>query len=75
MADVVKHLFSGFGETITSLTAGLKSAFTGFIFDTVDGVSVLSDPAQFFLILAGIGLAISVTLGCVKLVRHLISRR
>ena len=70
MADIVSKLFLGFKDTITNLGEGCKSALTTFIFDNVDGTMVLSDSVQFLLVVAGISLAISVTLGCIRLIRN-----
>lgn len=70
MADIVTQLFLGFKDTITNLGEGCKNALTTFIFDNVEGAMVLSDSAKFLLVLAGISLAISVTLGCIRLIRN-----
>lgn len=70
MGEIVSKLFLGFSDTIQNLAGGLKNALTTFMFDNIDGVQVLSDSAQFLLVMAGISLAISVTLGCVRLIRN-----
>ncbi len=70
MSEIVSKLFLGFSDTITHLGGGLKTALQTFLFDNVEGVQVLSDSAQFLLVMAGISLAISVTLGCVRLIRN-----
>jgi hypothetical protein len=71
MSEIVSAIFEGFGETITSLASGCKEAFTTFFYNTAEGgTSVISEPAKFFLIMMGIGLAMSVTLGCIRLIRN-----
>lgn len=70
MGEIVTSLFQGFTNTITQLASGCKQAFTEFFFNTAEGgTTTLSEPAQFFLVMMGITLAISVTLGCIRLIR------
>lgn len=70
MGDIVTNIFLGFTDTITNLANGCKLAFKEFFFNTAEGgATTLSEPAQFFLVLMGVFLSISVTLGCIRLIR------
>jgi len=71
VGDIVKHIFSGFTDTITNFASGIKDAFLQIIYvDPAAETKVLSDVAQFGFVMVGISLAIGLVYGAIRLIRR-----
>ena len=68
--NFVSKIFTGFTDTIKALTGGVKDAFTNFIYvDPSASEKVISDVAEYCLILGGVLLAIGIVWGTFRLIR------
>lgn len=70
MTQVVTNIFSGFSETISGLAGGFKEGFTNlFYVDPSATELVVSDLAQFGFIMLGVGMAIGIVYGLLRLIK------
>ncbi len=76
MGDLVKHLFTGFTDTITGLAGGIKDAFMNIIY--VDPAAEALEVAplfEFILIFGGVAIAMGITWKLFGLVKGKVSGR
>lgn len=70
MNEVITSMFSGFGETIKGMAGGFKDGFMNlFYVDPKASELVVSDLAQFGFILLGVGMAIGIVYGLLRLIK------
>ena len=71
MGEIITTIMSGFSDTISGLTGGIRDAFTGLIYETsAGGEQVLSNFAKFGFILMGFGAAVGIVWFMVGLIRR-----
>lgn len=71
MGDIISNIMSGFTDTISGFTGGIRDAFTGLIYETsAGGEQVLSNFAKFGFTLLGFGAAVGIVWFIVGLIRR-----
>lgn len=71
MGEMVRTIFTSFTDVITGLGGGIKSAFEVILYaDPTAEVKVLSDFAQFSLIMGGVALATGLVLGAFRMIKN-----
>lgn len=70
MDQVVTSMFSGFSTCIKGMAGGLKDGFLNlFYVDPTAEQLVVSDLAQFGFIMLGVGMAIGIVYGLLRLIK------
>lgn len=70
MGEIVTTLYSAFSEVVPALARGMKNAFSEILWQDPEATTrVLSDPVQFALVCAGIGLASGLVIGAFRWIR------
>lgn len=71
MTDLISTLFSSFSEAMKGMGDGIKNAFLNVLYvDPSATQLVVSDFAKFFFLTAGLGMAIGLVYGAVRLIRR-----
>ncbi|MEG2541394.1 MAG: hypothetical protein RSB59_06480 [Clostridia bacterium] len=71
MGELIKQVFSSFGETITGMTSGIKSAFMNLLYvDPLATAPVVSDMAKFMFLMLGLSLALGLVSGAIALIKN-----
>lgn len=71
MNDLITTLFSSFTETIKGMGTGIKEAFLNILYVNPSAETlVVSDFAKFMFLMFGLGLAIGLIYGAVRLIRR-----
>lgn len=71
MTDLISTLFSSFSEAMKGMGDGIKNAFLNVLYaDPSASQLVVSDFAKFVFLTAGLGMAIGLVYGAVRLIRR-----
>ena len=70
MSDLITTLFSSFTDAIKAMGNGIKEAFLNILYVNPTAETLVSDFAKFMFLTAGLGLAIGLIFGAVRLIRR-----